>query len=44
MIENLVVSIKNVPWYFSFSIGVFEGLFPFMISSYSEKMGTLIST
>lgn len=44
MIENLIVSIRNVPWYFSFSIGVFEGLYPLIIGPYSEKMGVLIDS
>jgi hypothetical protein len=43
MIENLIVTIKNVAWYFSYSIGVFEGKFPLMISPYSEKLGTLVA-
>ena len=44
MIENIMVAIRNVPWYFSFSVGVFEGDYALIIGPYSEKMGTLIAS
>ncbi len=44
MVENLIVGIRSVPWYFSFSIGVFEGDYPVLLTPSSEKMGTLIAS